>query len=145
MLTFTHQIGPGSYFALTFSEKPCERIRWILKASGFRWSPAAGTWWRSKTSGAADYIADLRATIDRAEGIRRPVGACWVCQSPDGFFRNRGAAAPVWCDACAARVEAEEKTEEAAADARYCEHKRQEAGDWFDMAVEDSMRDAGGL
>jgi len=61
------------------------------------------------------------------------------CQSPDGFFRNRGAAPPVWCDACAARIAAEEK---AAADARDRERK---AADWFDMQVEDSMRDACGL
>jgi hypothetical protein len=141
MLTFTHQFGSGAYFALKFNEKPCERIRSILKGAGFRWSPASATWWRSKVSGAADFMAALQRAIDGAEGIRRPVGACWVCQSPDGFFRNRGAAAPVWCDACAARIDAEEK---AAADARYRERKQQSA-DWFDRQVEDNMRDACGL
>ena len=145
MLTFTHQIGPGAYFALTFSAKPCERVRGFLKSYGMRWAPASGTWWRGKATGSADIIAALRTVIDQTEGIRRPVGACWVCQSPDGFFRNRGAAAPVWCDACAARIDAEEKAAEAAADARYRERKRQESGDWFDMQVEDSMRDACGL
>jgi hypothetical protein len=47
----------------------------------------------------------------------------------------------VWCDACATRIDAEEK---AAADARYRERKQQSA-DWFDMQVEDNMRDACGL
>lgn len=144
MLTFTHQIGPGAYFALTFNEKPCERVRTMLKSYGMRWAPSSGTWWRGKATGSADILAALRTVIDQTQGIRRPVGACWVCQSPEGFFRSRGAAAPVWCDDCAARIEAEEKAAEAAADARYRERKQQEP-DWFDMAVEDSMRDACGL
>jgi hypothetical protein len=145
MLTFTRQFGPGAYFALKFNEKPCERIRSILKGAGFRWSPASATWWRSRVTGGADFLAALQRAIDGAEGIRRPNGACWVCQSPEAFFRNRGAAAPVWCDACAARINAEEKAAEAAADARYRERKRQESGDRFDMQVEDNMRDACGL
>jgi hypothetical protein len=145
MLTFKHQIGPGAYFALRFSAKPDERIRSMLKANGFRWSPASASWWRGRVTGAAHFLAALAKAIDSAEGIRRPVGACWVCQSPEGFFRNRGAAAPVWCDACATRIDAEEKTAEAAADARDRERKRQESTDWFDVQVEDSMRDACGL
>ena len=131
MLTLTHQFGPGAYFALTFSAKPDERIRSMLKGAGFRWSPASATWWRAKVSGAADFLAALERAIDRAEGVRRPVGACWVCQSPDGFFRTRGAASPVWCDACAARIDAEEKAAIVA--------------DRFDMQVEDNMRDSCGL
>ena len=77
--------------------------------------------------------------IDRVEEVSelaRP-RPCWVCKSPDGFFYNRGAASPVWCDPCAARINAKEK---AAADARYRVRANR-----FDMDVEDSMRDACGL
>jgi hypothetical protein len=130
MLTFTHQFGPGAYFALRFSAKPDERIRAILKGAGFRWSPSSATWWRSRVTGGADFLAALSRAIDDAHGIRRPVGPCWACQSPDGFFRNRGAASPVWCDACVARFDAEEKST---------------AGDSFDLRVEDAMREACGL
>jgi hypothetical protein len=97
-LTFRHAIE-ARYFAITFSEKPPEDVRAMLKANGFRWSPA-GMWWRSKAEGAADFLAAL----DRKIGPRRPDGNCWRCQSPEGYFRPRGAATPVWCDACAAAV-----------------------------------------
>ena len=29
-----------------------------------------------------------------------PDGKCWQCGSPDGYFRNLGAATPVWCESC---------------------------------------------
>ena len=102
MMTFTHQIGPD--VRLHFSGKPSERVRSALKASGFRWSPAGGFWWRNRVSGAADFIGALRIMLDREAGIRRPDGDCWVCQSPEGFFRAEGAATPVRCDACQAVV-----------------------------------------
>ena len=94
MLTFTHVIGPD--VRIRFNDKPDERIRGMLKASGFRWSPSAGLWWRSRVAGAADFLTAL----DRAISPRRPDGVCWRCQSPAGYFRNHGAATPVHCDAC---------------------------------------------
>jgi hypothetical protein len=97
MLRFTHSIGAGVH--ITFNEKPDERIRSMLKANGFRWSPSLGEWWRRSVSGAADFLAAL----DRAVGPRRPDGVCWRCKSPEGYFRPRGAATPVYCDACDAK------------------------------------------
>src|SRR5262249_19998081 len=72
----------------------------MLKATGFRWSPSAGLWWRRRISGAADFLGAL----DRALNPGRPDGACWVCRSPDGFFRSEGPATPVRCDACQAAL-----------------------------------------
>jgi hypothetical protein len=93
-LTFTHSIGAG--VRIRFTAKPDSRIRDMLKANGFRWSPAAGDWWRTRVQGAADFLAAL----DRAMGPRRPDGPCWRCQAPEGYFRPHGAATPVYCDAC---------------------------------------------
>jgi len=104
MLTFTHQFGPGAYMSLKFSGKPSEAVRAVLKSWGCRWSPASGEWWRGKVSGGADLVEAVRKCIDREAGIRRPDGACWICKAEAGFFRNRGAAAPLWCDACDSRV-----------------------------------------
>jgi hypothetical protein len=98
VLTFKHSIQPR-FVSVTFSAKPDERIRDMLKAHGFRWSPA-GHWWRSRVEGAADFLAAL----DRALNPGRPDGACWRCSSPQGFFRPQGAATPVYCDACYAAL-----------------------------------------
>ncbi len=100
MLTFTHSIGLG--VRIRFSAKPDTRIRDLLKANGFRWSPAAGEWWRVRVAGAADFLAAL----DRAINPRRPDGPCWRCQAPEGYFRPQGAATPVYCDACHAALTA---------------------------------------
>lgn len=35
---------------------------------------------------------------------------CWICKSPDGQFRNLGAATPVWCDTCFAKEQAKTQT-----------------------------------
>jgi len=73
--------------------------------------------------GAADFLAAL----DRKIGPRRPDGACWGCQAPDGYFRVSGPFAPVYCDA---------------------RHKaRQPQPDPLDVdgAYEDACRDACGL
>ena len=86
MLTFTHSIGPD--VRIRFSTRPDERVRALLRAHGFRWSPGAGQWWRHRISGPADFLVAL----DRALNPGRPDGACWVCQSPYGFFRAEGAA-----------------------------------------------------
>ena len=119
-LTFSYSIGPD--VRIKFSDKPDVRVRGILKANGFRWSPFAGQWWRSRVAGAADFLDALRKAI----GPRRPDGACWACNSPEGYFRNYGAAAPVYCDACEAR-------------------RRAPAPDRFDLDYEDRCRDACGL
>jgi hypothetical protein len=87
-------------FSLSFDSKPPEAIRDMLKRNGFHWSPAAGRWWRRGCKGAADFCAAL----DRALNPGRPDGACWHCQSPEGFFRPQGAATPVYCDQCWERL-----------------------------------------
>ena len=119
MLTFSHAISPGQV-GVRFSAKPDERIRAMLKANGFRWSPAGGFWWRRRVEGSADFLGAL----DRAIGPRRPDGACWRCQSPEGYVRPQGAAAPVYCDAC---------------------HRALTASDRSDLDYEDRCRDACGL
>jgi hypothetical protein len=94
VLTFTYDIGPDT--RLTFNEKPDAGIRSLLKGAGFRWAPQGGFWWRRGVRGAADFIAALRKRI----GPRTPDGACWGCGSAEGYFRNYGAAAPLYCDHC---------------------------------------------
>ena len=120
MVTFTHSIGPD--VRIRFSAKPDERIRGMLKANGFRWSPSAGEWWRRRVSGAADFLAAL----DRVIGPRRPDGACWKCKDPEGYFRPFAAATPVYCDSCYAALSAQ-------------------TSDRSDLDYEDRCRDACGL
>ena len=122
MLTFTHVIETGRA-SVMFTAKPDERIRSMLKVSGFRWSPAGGFWWRRRVEGFADFLAAL----DRAINPRRPDGACWRCKAPEGFFRPQGAATPVYCDACHAALNAPPQT------------------DRFDIDHEDRCRAACGL
>jgi len=103
VLTFKSYIGQGGV-RLSFSDKPPEAIRSILKANGFRWQPplapaVPGYWWRRGTAGAADFLTALERRVNPA----KPDGACWSCQAPNGFFRPQGAAAPVLCDACHAK------------------------------------------
>src|SRR5260370_31868116 len=99
VLTFKHAIDRRGV-ELRFSEKPDERIRAMLKANGFRWAPSAGVWWRRRIEGTADFLDALRKAL--FVGPPRPDGPCWRCKAPAGFFRPRGAATPVYCDACAA-------------------------------------------
>jgi hypothetical protein len=128
MLTFTHSIGPD--VRIRFSEKPNACNRSLLKANGFRWSPASGQWWRPRVKGAADFLMAL----DRAINPRRPDGACWICKAPEGFFRPQGAATPVWCDACHAAVMQQVDIASECADPM-----------GVDRAYEDACRDACGL
>lgn len=66
-------------------------------------------------------------------GLRwSPASATWWRAKVTG-----GAASPLWCDACAARIDAEEKAVE--------ETRRTSRGDRFDMHLEDTMRNACGL
>lgn len=119
----THEfLGAG--IAFRFDHKPAEPIRQALKASGFRWSPSAGHWWRSRSGHWADLLAWIRDNLD-GPAKRKPVGNCWNCSSPDGYFRNHGAASPVLCDRC--------------------EHAQAVGVDRFDMQYEDNCRDACGL
>ena len=96
-MTCTHSFQGGSA-EIRFDAKPPERIRAALKSAGFRWSPAGGCWWRRKVTGAGDLVAWIQQQLD---GPRK--SPCWDCQSPDGTFRNYGAATPVLCDACDAK------------------------------------------
>lgn len=88
--------------SVEFDSKPCERVRSILKASGFRWN--GRIWNRRRVKGAADVLDAIRKAIEPKRPDGRPVrpdGPCWTCKAADGYFRNRGAAAPVLCDRCA--------------------------------------------
>lgn len=42
-----------------------------------------------------------------AAEVRAP---CWICQDPNGRFRQRGAGTPVWCDKCHAEQESKSTT-----------------------------------
>lgn len=123
-MKFSHSIEPYGC-SVRFPERPDQRVRDCLKANGFRWDPRAGLWFRRRVQG----IADLLAALDRMLNPGRPDGQCWTCGSPEGRFRARGAATPVWCDACNAK------------------QIEREAHDpmGFDRACEDQCRDACGL
>ena len=41
-----------------------------------------------------------------SEWLRGVVGPCWACKSPNGKFRQYGAATPVYCDECEAKSRA---------------------------------------
>ena len=131
MTKFTYQIG-GGQFTFKFPGKPPANVLTCLKGHGFRWSPGRGEWWRQRIAGAADVVA----AIDRLLNPGRPDGACWKCQSPYGRFRNRGAAAPVWCDKCHQEVLAAEMAD---AEKRQTEYRARIAADDFDLANNRSM------
>jgi hypothetical protein len=118
-MTFSYSIDKGQ-FSIKFAAKPPESIRSMLKASGFRWAPGAGFWWRRRVEGVADFLAAL----DRRLNPGKPDGACWSCKNPNGFFRPQGAATPVYCNEC---------------------WKRLQQPDAVDVAYEDSCREACGL
>jgi hypothetical protein len=86
---------------IRFTEKPSLEIRSLLKGAGFRWSPSEGFWWRRGVKGGADFCAALDRRLNPG-----PVGQCWECKSPRGYFRTQGAATPVLCDECHARHQA---------------------------------------
>ena len=127
-----HEIT-GGQSSLRFPGKPTVAVRSALKANRYRWSRASGYWWKRGATGSADFVAHLRLMIDKEAGISpRPDAPCWKCKDPEGYFRNRGASTPVYCDTCnAADLKAEED--------------RRNAPDAFDMLVEDSYRDRCGL
>lgn len=84
---------------ITFTDKPNQNIRAMLKFKGFRWSPRDKYWYR--VCGTSwDFLETLEREIDKINGVRRPDGACWDCKDENGFFRAYGAATPVLCDAC---------------------------------------------
>ncbi len=94
-MKYSHTIAPR-FVAVRFSEKPPESVRAILKSHGFRWSPRSKEWTRNRVAGAADMLTAIDKAL-RPPG--EPDGRCWRCKRP-GWFRNRGAAAPVLCDHC---------------------------------------------
>ncbi len=63
--------------------------------------------------------------------------ACWICGDAEGKFRQRGAATPVWCDACNAK--------EAQKEADYRKPRERFVPDAFDLAYEDRCAEACGL
>jgi hypothetical protein len=131
MLTFTYSIDAG--VRIQFSEKPDAHIRSALKSHGFRWSPSAGLWWRRRVDGAADFLTMLERKI----GPKKPDGACWECQSPEGYFRPQGAATPVYCDQCHAKRQK--------GDGPLGTYDGAYRPDQIDLAYENSCRDACGL
>jgi hypothetical protein len=94
--------------SIMFTEKPPEPIRAMLKANGFRWSPTGGFWWRRQVKGFADFVAALERRLNPG----KPDGACWKCQSPEGYFRPQGAATPVYCGDCWDTIHAHEAAAE---------------------------------
>jgi hypothetical protein len=118
-MNYRHSIDRNQV-TVTFDAKPADNIRAMLKAQGFRWSPGAGCWWRRGVRGAADFLAAL----DKRLNPGRPDGACWACNSPQGFFRANGPATPVYCDEC---------------------WQRSRQPDPADVAYENACRDACGL
>jgi len=97
-MTMKHHID-GRGVMIEFGEKPPQEVRSVLKRNSFRWSPSAQAWWRRRVAGAADVLCAIDKILEPA----RPDGACWDCGGPDGWFRNRGAATPVLCEACSER------------------------------------------
>lgn len=111
--------------AFKFDHKPREAIRSALKANKFRWSPSSGTWWRDRAGEWADLLQWIRDNLESdSSANRQPVGACWECKDPNGYFRIRAAASPVYCDSCHARHVEEEREEQ----------QRRLAADDFDLA-----------
>jgi hypothetical protein len=94
---YTCQFGPTGV-CVQFPQRPPPEAIQALKLRGFRWNPAGHYWWKR-------HAADTPAVLDALRAIFAPVptprGPCWICGAP-GTFRNRGAATPVYCDACAA-------------------------------------------
>ena len=83
---------------ISFDAKPPTEILSILKANGFRWN--RHFWHRRKVTGTGNLVAAIEKRIEVLSGIKRPDGKCWTCGDPNGYFRNRGAATPVYCDKC---------------------------------------------
>jgi hypothetical protein len=132
-VSFQHSIVCGEV-RIIFSAKPDEQIRGILKAHGFRWSPAQKLWWRRRVTG----FADILAALDKALHPGRPDGACWDCGSAEGFFRPYGAATPVYCDEC---YQAHRDQERAQTSAQRC----QDDPMGVDRLYEDQCREVCGL
>lgn len=64
------------------------------------------------------------------------VAPCWECKAPEGKFRSYGAATPVYCDACEARIRADRPIGDNSS------HEDRECGD---LAYEDRCAAACGL
>lgn len=78
-------------------------------------------------------------TCGRCAGLERDpdahVAPCWECKAPEGKFRCYGAASPVYCDACEARIRPTTLD---------WKLRHQPVIDRFDMDVEDRMAESCG-
>ena len=82
---------------IRFNRKPGAAVRGCMKSAGMRWNPQGGYWYGKRLPEPRPF----EKAVDSENGVRRPDGPCWICKNPNGFFRARGAATPVWCDECA--------------------------------------------
>ena len=130
-MSYKSNILPGYGVEIKFDAKPPAHVLSALKANGFRWSPGAKAWSRRRIVGVADFLGWL----DKAMHPGRPDGKCWECGDPNGFFRNQGAATPVYCAQCHAK--------HVAAEAAHAAPVADPLG--VDAAYEDSCRQACGL
>ena len=82
---------------IEFDGIPNVEIRQALKRNGFRWHADSKAWFSRKaiSNGLIDWIED-----ELNPGPKKPDAPCWICKKPGGYFRNMGAATPVWCDDC---------------------------------------------
>jgi len=94
-MEFTHSIQRG-YVEIKFDGKPDDKIRSALKANGFRWSPSALAWWRTKVVGSADFLGWLENKLHPEVNY----APCWKCNDPSGRLRHHDASSPCYCDAC---------------------------------------------
>jgi hypothetical protein len=80
----------------------------------------------------------------KTQADKKPDGACWNCKAENGFFRNMGAATPVWCDQCFA---AELRKTQLVGNVRFSRRDNSSAEDACcgDMAYEDACAAACGL
>lgn len=94
---YTCQLG-STAVCIQFPQRPPEDAIKALKLHGFRWNPAGHYWWKGHAAGTSAVLDSLRAIFNP---VPPPSAPCWICGAP-GTLRNRGAASPVYCDACAA-------------------------------------------
>ena len=78
MRPFTYSIGSDT--RITFPAKPDERVRRLPQGPRLPVVPVGRVLVEARRKGAADVVAAL----DRLMMPRKPDGACWRCQSPEG-------------------------------------------------------------
>lgn len=93
---FNYKVS-GNEFVVTFKGIPDETVRNILKGNGFYFNPTDKTW---RTDSANSKAFGVLNHLGKEHNPKKPDAPCWKCKSPDGYFRNMGAATPVYCDKC---------------------------------------------